>query len=653
MQRSYAGFTHSIALVVLASTLGLGFACSPHKTPSPITPPDQSPGPEVSLDELIKQMAEVRSAWSPEFSPDGSRVAFVSNRSGIPQVWLVAATGGEPRQVTSFDNPVSGFAWSPDEAILAVSVAPGGGMNSQIYLVSSDGKASKRITDGGKVNNWLAKWSEDGKRLYFSSNRRDPAAMDLYSYSPESETTTLIAKNPGIGRLSDASRDGKQIVVWRMENRSNTNLYLLDLGKKSEVLLTPHEGPGTFTGGTFSPDGKTIYLISNKDRELLALSRTSVEQLKTLSPLQTIAEHQDGELQSFVLSRDGNTGALLWNVAGRNQLKFLNMSSFGQRPGPTLPGDIAGGMDFSRDGKKLVLSISGATRPGDIWVYDLATRKLEQLTHSPHEGVDLAKLVKPELVRFKAHDGLSLSGWLYRPPNARRAAPFVISFHGGPEGQAQPRFGGVFQALLQHGIGVFAPNVRGSAGFGKRFVNLDNGRLRFDGIKDIKACVDYLVESGAAHPHHIGIMGGSYGGYMTMAGLTMYPELFAAGANYFGIVNFATFFKHTEPWMAAISKIEYGDPDTQAELLRDLSPIHKLDRVRAPTIVLHGANDTNVPVIEAEQVVENLRKRKIPVEYVLFPDEGHGFRKIENRIRANTATVKWFVQHLGDAESGL
>ena len=177
-------------------------------------------------------------------------------------------------------------------------------------------------------------------------------------------------------------------------------------------------------------------------------------------------------------------------------------------------------------------------------------------------------------------------------------------------------------------------------------MNLDNGALRFNGIRDIKACVDYVIDSGVADPERIGIMGGSYGGYMTMAGLVEYPELFSAGANLFGVVNFETFFKHTEPWMAAISTIEYGDPQTEADLLHRLSPIHKIDNVVAPTIVLHGANDTNVPVVEAEQVVGSLKQRGIAVEYVLFADEGHGFRKEPNRIRSAVEIVRWFVEHL-------
>ncbi|MGA2335991.1 MAG: S9 family peptidase [Terriglobales bacterium] len=311
-----------------------------------------------------------------------------------------------------------------------------------------------------------------------------------------------------------------------------------------------------------------------------------------------------------------------------------------------LPAELIGATSFSRDGKKLALVLSGSATNPDVWVMDMTRHQFTQLTHSPHAGVGFADLIKPELVSFKSFDGLQLSGWLYRPKNQTGSGAYVISFHGGPEGQELPAFRSDYQALLLAGIGVFAPNVRGSSGFGKRFVNLDNGPLRVNAVKDIKACVDYLVNNHIADPKRIGITGGSYGGYMTMAGLTEYPDSFAAGADLFGIVNFKTFFEHTEPWMAAISTVEYGDPKTQGEMLDQLSPIYKLDRITAPTMVLHGANDTNVPVIEAEQIVSTLKKRGVPVEYVLFPDEGHGWRKVNNRIRSTVEITQFFSKYL-------
>jgi dipeptidyl aminopeptidase/acylaminoacyl peptidase len=255
------------------------------------------------------------------------------------------------------------------------------------------------------------------------------------------------------------------------------------------------------------------------------------------------------------------------------------------------------------------------------------------------------------LVHYTAHDGLALSGWLWLPKQWNPPGPVVLSFHGGPEGEELPSFRSDYQALLMEGIAVLAPNVRGSSGFGKRFVNLDNGELRVNAAKDIKSSADYLITNKIGDPRRLGIMGGSYGGYMTMAGLTEYPDLFKAGADLFGVVNFETFFANTEPWMAAISTVEYGDPKTQADMLRRLSPIHKVDQVKAATIVLHGANDTNVPVVEAEQVVNNLKQRGVPVEYVLFPDEGHGWRKVSNRIRSTVEITRWFVKYLEEPQN--
>lgn len=590
-------------------------------------------------------MARVGSADSPSFSPSGERLAFVTSLSGLPQVWTVSARGGWPNQVTALDDQISSVQWSPTSDLLAFSLAPGGGMNSQTYLVEPDGTEIRRLTPGGKENNRLGTWTDDGKQLMLSSNKDDPASLDAYLYDLSAGEMRLVARNDGIGQMLDVSPDGNYATLFRTKSRGDSNIFLRHLENGEEFLLTPHEGVATAFGGTFA-DARTLYLAANVERDLTALARIELDEGGRPGPLAYIAVRDDAELEAFELSHDGKTGVLVWNVAGRSELEFMHMDSGRRRPGPELPGELAWDLEFSPDDDTIAMVIAGGTRPADIWVYDLEGGDLLQVTHSPHPGVELDKLIAPELVRFAAHDGLELSGWLYRPTAFARPGPLVLSFHGGPEGQARPSFRFDFQALLAQGIAVLDVNVRGSSGFGKRFVNLDNGALRVDGIRDIEASWNYVVESGVADPERVGIMGGSYGGYMTMAGLTRYPELFAAGVNLFGVVNFETFFAQTEPWMAAISKVEYGDPDTQREMLRELSPIHRIDRVKAPTLVLHGANDTNVPVVEAEQVVDSLKARGVPVEYVLFPDEGHGFRKTANRVTAVVSLVEWFVEHL-------
>jgi dipeptidyl aminopeptidase/acylaminoacyl peptidase len=607
-------------------------------------PPQATPPGAEDLERSVAAMVKIGFCASPSFSPDGKRIAFVSNMTGIPQIFTVSSDGGWPDQVTAFDDPVGFVTWSPEGSWLAFSLAPGGGMNQQVYLAHPDGSGVKRLTDGGKETNQLDTWSRDGRMLALGSNRRDGAAIDAYLYDTESGQMRLAAQNRGIGGFSDLTRDGKRALLNRLVSRGDNNLFLVDIATSKETLLTPHEGPGSF-GGVFSRDGRTIYLESNKDRDRVAFAQAKLGADGTPGPIEVLAERPDAELADIEIDDADAKAALLWNAAGRSELEIRDLASFKTIANPKLPAELAGGLNFSRDGRLLAMTLSGAATPSDVWVYDLAQNRFQQVTHSPHAGVDLGRLVRPELVRFPAHDGLELSGWLYRPAGAA-PYPIVLSFHGGPEGQERPGFNSTYQALLANGIAVFAPNVRGSSGFGKRFVNLDNGALRRNGVKDIESCVGAVVKSGVADPKRIGIMGGSYGGYMVMAGLTEYPKTFAAGADLFGVVNFETFFKHTEPWMAAISKIEYGDPDKEAEMLRDLSPIHKVERVTAPTIVLHGANDTNVPVVEAEQVVESLKKRNVPVEYVLFPDEGHGFRKTPNRIRSAVAIVRWFSRYL-------
>ena len=598
------------------------------------------------LERSVALMGKVGSATSPSFSPDGKTLAFVSNLNGIPQVWTMPASGGFPKLVTAFDDPVGFVTWSPDGKWLAFNVAPGGGLNEQLYVARPDGSELRRLTDGGKENNFLGDWTFDGKHIFFSSNRRIPFSTDSYLFDVKTGETRMVAENKGMGGINEVSRDGRRAVLTRLINRGNNNLYLIDVATGKEALLTPHEGPGSFGGAQFTPDGQTVYFASNKDRDLLALARIKIDANGQPGAIEVVAERNDGELSGGTMSNDGAMMVLIWNIAGRSELAFYDVKNNRMTVGPKLPAEIVGGVDFTDDGERLAMVLSGSSSPANIWTLDLRTKQFTQLTYSPHAGVDLTKMVRPELVEYTAHDNLKLSGWLYKPHGAKGAMPIVLSFHGGPEGQERPGFNSTYQALLMRGIAVFAPNVRGSSGFGKKFVNLDNGALRENGVKDIKATVDFVVKSGVADPKRIGIMGGSYGGYMVMAGLTEYPELFAAGANLFGITNFETFFKHTQPWMAAISKIEYGNPETEVEMLRKLSPIHRIDRIKAPTIVLHGANDTNVPVIEAEQVVDNLKRRNVPVEYVLFADEGHGWRKTPNRIRSAVSIVKFFETHL-------
>ena len=615
--------------------------------------PDLSVTAQSSQDDLersVTQMGKIGSTNFPNFSPDGKTIAFISNLSGIPQVWTMPANGGFPTMLTALDDPVKFLTWSPDGSWLAFTVSPGGGFNEQIYVIRPDGSGLRCLTRGGKESNFMSGWTRDGKYIFASSNWRNQDSLDSYLLDAKTGEMQLIAENKGIGITTDVSRDNRRAIISRL-NQDGNNLYLIDTATGKETLFAPDQATGSFEDAQFSLDGQAIYFVSNINRDLRGLARIRLNDAGQPSTIETIAERSDGELSGVMTRKDGSTVILDWNVAGRSELAFYDLKSNRMTLAPKLPAEIIGALDSARDGKRLVMVLSGAASPADVWTLDLGTKQFNQLTYSPHVGVDLTKMVRPELVEYRAHDGLKLSGWLYRPQGAKGALPIVLSFHGGPDEQERPDFDSTYQALLTRGIAVFAPNVRGSKGFGKNFLNLDNGALRENAIKDIKASVDYVVKSGIADPKRIGIMGGSYGGYMTMAGLTEYPELFAGGIDMFGIVNFETFLKFTEPWKVAYSEAEFGDPKTQLEMLRRLSPINRIDRVKSPVLVMHGANDTNVPVIEAEQVVENLKRHNVPVDYILFPDEGHGWKKIPNRIRSTVALVKFFETYLKDSKS--
>jgi len=600
----------------------------------------------VTPADRLAAFARTPTCRSVSLSPDGARVALVSNLSGLPQAWTAPARGGWPVPLTAMDDPVRGVAWSPDGRWLALTVAPGGGVRSQVYVVRPDGTGLRRLTAGGRETNVRNGWSRDG-RLLLATTERAGAGMDVLLVDPDTGGRRHVADLDGVGRLTDVSPDGRHAVIERVRQRGDSDVVVVGLESGAEVALTPHTGPAANGSACFSPDGRWVYLASDVERDRVALVRVDLGRaLAGRVCHEVVAARPDAELSAVAASPDRRLLALCWNAGGAFSVELADPATGRLEPGPAAPAEVVTAASPSAGGRRVAILATGAAMPPNVWVWDRGrpADELVQVTRFAPAGVDLSRLVRPELLRFPAHDGLELSGWLYRA--GAGAGPVVLDFHGGPQAQELPEFSGRFQGLLDAGIGVLAPNVRGSSGFGRRFASLDDGPLRFDAVRDVGACATFLLREGIAEPGRLGIMGASYGGFLTASGIADHPGLFAAACVISGLVNFETYFANTEPWRAATSRAEYGDPERDAELLRRLSPIHRMGRVRTPTLVIHGANDTSVPVIEAEQVVGALRGRGVPCEYLLFPDEGHGLQRTANVATATNAIVGWFRRHL-------
>ncbi|WP_169946473.1 prolyl oligopeptidase family serine peptidase [Microbispora sp. H11081] len=591
-------------------------------------------------------------AWAcrtPALSPDRRAIAYVSDRDGAPRVWVQPARpGAEARPVDTGPEPVAEVGWSPTGERLAVLVAPGGGEHTQVWTVRPDGGDLRPLAapEGGSA--WFREWTGRGDLLLVTEvSAAGPAEALLVDAGTGSRQT--VAAGPLL-RPESVSRDHARILL-RRGPRGMRRVFLADLtpGGTEQPLLAGL--PGSTDHGVLSPDGETAYLLSDAGRDraaLVAVSRGGV-------PV-TLAERADAELDRFALGADGRRLVLVWNVAGRSELAVLEpgagalgtapvasgTGSPAPRPLPPPPGELVTSVRVSLDSRTAVLAVEGPARPSHVVSCDLDTGRYRTLAGAGR----VAGAVDAELVRLTARDGLELAGWLYRPPGARGPAPYALFLHGGPEDQERPAFTPLYQCLVAAGIGVFAPNVRGSAGFGRAFREADDHALRFHAVDDVADCAAFLVRAGVADPVRLACMGWSYGGYLTLAALVTYPGLFRAGVDVCGMADFATFYERTEPWIAAAAVSEYGHPEADRDLLRALSPLHAFDRLAAPLLVVHGARDTNVPVYEAEQVVGAARARGVPCELLLFEDEGHELRRRVNRVTFARRVTEWLGRHL-------
>jgi dipeptidyl aminopeptidase/acylaminoacyl peptidase len=601
----------------------------------------------------IDRFLNIRAASGPSFSPDGRVLTFLSNITGVAQLWSVPVDGGWPTQMTFTSEAVRGAAFNPRTYQVMFGMDTGGNERIQLFLLTPDGGGTNHgfgdgwtvqdLSQEPKAIHGFGGWSKDGQSFAFSANRTKPNRFDIY-VQKLGQPAKLLAEGPG-GYFAPIgwSPDDAKLLVYRAESNFNQDLHLVDVATGKLTHLTPHKGDVQYESAKWSADGRTVFCASTHGgRDLSALVRIDVASGK----LSFIGEATH-EVESVEVAAKGGWLAYLLNEDGGSDLNLVNLTGAKGPATPALPLGKISELEFSPEGDKLAFTLSGPRHNSDIWVWDLKANKVKQVTHSSRAGIPFSGFVEPELVRYKSFDGLSIPAWFYPPKKSGdRPPPVIVYPHGGPESQTRPEFSGIFQYFIQAGYGIFAPNVRGSSGYGTKFMNLDNTTKRMDSVKDMIHGVTWLRDQKKADPKRIAVYGGSYGGFMVLAGVTQYPDVFAAGIDAVGIANFVTFLENTGAYRRAHREAEYGNLREHKAFLEEISPINHVDKIKCPMLILHGANDPRVPVGEAEQIVAALKKRNVPVEYLRYEDEGHGLVKLKNRLDAYPKMVAFLDRYL-------
>ena len=585
---------------------------------------------------------------SPALSPDGSTLAVVSDRDGTPRVWLSPlAQAGPPVRLDTGEDYVRAVSWSPDGEWLCLTTAHGGGEHTVVRALRPDGSDARVVagTPAGMAR--MGRWQPGGHVVGLAeSSTTEPARLTAYAVDVCSGRRRHLVSGPA-ATVCTFSHDGRYAVV-RLGARGARRLLLVDTrtGTSAELL----GADATIADARFAPDNRMIYLHTDANREFAALLTLPRVAAGYPEAAELIAARDGAELERFALEPTGRAVVTVWNVEGHSELELVDLAGGERRALPAPPAEVVTGCAFAQDGGSLVLAVESGAEPPHVLRYPLPPTEPVRLAPALPPPWPPDAPARPELHRWRARDGLTLSGWLYRPTGALGALPTLVWLHGGPEAQERPTFNPLYQVLLSYGVAVFAPNVRGSSGFGRRFVSADVHHRRFAAIDDVADVVGYLVDAGLADPTAIGCAGRSYGGYLTVAAMVSYPALFRVGVDVCGITDFETFFAHTEPWIGAAAVSRYGDPRRDAGLLRELSPIHRIGQLSAPLLVVHGGQDTNVPPTQAEQLVAALRERDASPGYLVLPDEGHDILGTTSLAIFVREVVHWLIRHLLDVD---
>jgi dipeptidyl aminopeptidase/acylaminoacyl peptidase len=583
-------------------------------------------------------------------SPDGGEVVFISNVSGQPNLWHQEVGLRRAKQLTHFtENAVRDVAWSPDGRHLAFAADFQGDEFHQIYLLdlnAGGSPAPRPITDAPKVQHHLAAeqaFSPDSRLVAYAGNDRDPASQDVLVYDMGTGESRRVVTGVGLFSAISFSPDGRWLSVARDNSNTDTELFVVDLATPGEpIAVTPHEGEVKYRAGGWLPDSSHLYAVTDAGREFTALAALPV---KPGEPRWIATPPWDVEQVEV----SGDNARLAWTVNedGYSRLHVHDVAADDEVRLPPLPLGIISALRVSHDGMRMAFLLATARRPVEVYVLDLVESTVHVLTDTLPPALHSVQTAEPTLVRFPAYDNRPIAAFLYQPPGDG-PFPVVLSIHGGPEAQERPTYSysGLYQYLVAHGVAVLAPNIRGSSGYGSSFQRLIHRDWGGDDLRDFRSCAEYLQAAPWVDNDRIAVFGASYGGFAVLTCVSRIPDVWAAAVDIVGPANLLTLARSVPPTWRRLMAAWVGDPDTEQDFLLARSPITYADDIVAPLYVIQGAHDPRVAQAESDQIVDRLRSRGVDVRYDVYEDEGHGFTKRENEIKAIGDAAGFLLDHL-------
>ena len=601
----------------------------------------------------IQQYQSTRSASFADWLPNDAGMLISTRFGNTSQLHTISSPGAARNQISFFDEPVSNgsFCPSPDYNGFLFTKDIGGNEFSQIYWYDMKTRTSEMISDGGSRNFGIV-WSNEGDRFAFTSSRRNKKDFDIYVSDMKSSKTAVIKVDRGGGYwvATDWSPDDNKLIVIQYLSSTKSNSFILDLKTKELTQINDNKIEAVFLAHFWDKTGKKIYATTNLGKEFNTLISYDVQTKK----IEYITDNISWDIEEGAINKSRTKAAFTVNENGFSQLYLMDLPSNKYEKVSNLALGQVYSFKFHPSREELAMVLNTAETPGDVYTLDLKTRKSKRWTTSEVGGLNTSLFPKPELISYETYDEVdgknrAIPAFVYKPLNAKGPLPVMISIHGGPEGQHTPYFSSFYAFLVNEmGIAVIAPNVRGSSGYGKTYLKLDNGFNRENSVKDIGKLLEWIEKNPEFDKDRIAVFGGSYGGYMVLSSMYNFNDKLKCGIDIVGISNFVTFLENTEEYRRDLRRAEYGDEidPKMREYLLSISPTNHVNEFTKPLFVIQGANDPRVPASESEQMVKSIRENNGNVWYMLAKDEGHGFRKKENRDRMTESVAMFLEENL-------